>query len=150
MWTAAGDGELSVREILVLGILIAGLWGNEGHAMLKDTSTPTKASDCRALVKELRAYQGAQNSLMKGFVQKNETLAETLDLYSAQFQKRKGILKKGDFASLDQSAEAFRAHGAREKNLVGRFETSSSALLDQVVQCLESTGPSLSLAPVHQ
>lgn len=137
-----------MREILVLGILIAGLWGNEGQASVPLVAP--KASDCRALVKELRAFQNAQSSLMRGFVQKNETLAETLDLYSAQFQKRKGTLKKGDYASLTQSADAFRAHGQREANLVGRFETSSGALLDQVAQCLESTGPSLSLAPTHQ
>ncbi len=146
-----------MREVLVLGILIAGLWGNEGQAAVPDrlqATEPTqtalaslKSSDCRGLAKELRSFQNAQSSLMRGFVQKNETLAETLDLYSTQFQKRKGMLKKGDYASLSQSADAFRSHGVRESNLVGRFETSANALIDQVVQCLESPGSSMSLIP---
>lgn len=146
-----------MREVLLLGVLIAGLWGTEGYTSTRPPETEAavrgrvSATDCRALAQELRSFRKAQTSLIRGFVQKNETLAETLDLYSSQFQRRKGgALKKQDFASLRQSADAFRAHGQREANLVGRFETSADALLDQVAQCLESTGSSVSLAPVHQ
>lgn len=76
---------------------------------------------------------------MRTFVQKNETLAETLDLYKFDFQGRKGKLQAGDYLSLSRSAEAFRAHGQRETRLVQKFEISSTYLIDQVIRCLENT-----------
>lgn len=75
---------------------------------------------------------------MRTFVQKNETLAETLDLYKFDFQGRKGKLQAGDYLSLSRSAEAFRAHGQRETRLVQKFEISSTYLIDQVIRCLEN------------
>lgn len=142
-----------MREVLVLGILIAGLWGSDEARASVDAGT-AKPGECRGLVKEIRSFQSAQSVLMRGFVDKNDTLAETLDLYSTQFQKRRGQLKKGDYLSLKQSAEAFRSHAQREGKLVGRFETSSNDLLNQVVQCLEnqnsSQNSSASLTPLNQ
>lgn len=141
-----------MREVLVLGILMAGLWGTEDGRAAVPAKPVSGASrvECRDLVKELRIFQTAQSSLMRGFAQKNETLAETLDLYSSQFKSRKGILKKSDYVSLNQSADAFRSHGQRELNLVGRFETTSGALLNQVARCLESTATAVSTLPSNQ
>lgn len=129
-----------MREVFAIGILIAGLWGSEDVSAATNARLQANAGSpqCQTLVKDIKSFQKAQSILMRTFVQKNETLAETLDLYSVKFQSQKGHLQRADYASLRKSGEAFRSHGIREIRLVQKFEDSSSSLLSQVIACLEA------------
>ncbi|MFN7825301.1 MAG: hypothetical protein ACK5P6_08065 [Pseudobdellovibrionaceae bacterium] len=94
---------------------------------------------CSDLVLELHAMQAAQSSLLKSFVSKNETMAESFDQVATELKVRKQkkeSIKNRDIAALSKSAEAFRGHGEREAKLVQRFEKASQDLVRQVEICL--------------
>ncbi|MFN7454468.1 MAG: hypothetical protein ACK5RO_07390 [Pseudobdellovibrionaceae bacterium] len=94
---------------------------------------------CSDLVLELHAMQAAQSSLLKSFVSKNETMAESFDQVATELKVRKQkkeSIKNRDIAALSKSAEAFRGHGDREAKLVQRFEKASQDLVRQVEICL--------------
>lgn len=78
----------------------------------------------------------AQSFLLQSMVKKNNSLAETLDLFAKDFSAKKGRLRRADFNKLKGSAEAFRGHAEREKSLISRFESSTEDLLDRVSRCL--------------
>jgi len=94
---------------------------------------------CSDLILELQAMQAAQSSLLKTFVSKNETMAESFDQVAAELKERKQkkeSIKNKDIAALSKSAEAFRGHGEREAKLVQRFEKASQDLVKQFEVCL--------------
>lgn len=123
-----------LREILLLCLLIWGLW--QSDSALASTAGRPNDLRCRELVKDLKDYRTAQSTLMQSFLQKNETVAETLEIYAGNLAKPDKKARKANQASLQQVAQAFRSHGERESKLVRQFDTSSSELLDQVSECL--------------
>lgn len=89
----------------------------------------TDKVDCPKLISDLHGMQKAQQTLMKSFVKKNDTIADALDGMAKDQRNLNGL-------TLKRSAQTFRQHEIREAQLVSRFETASSQLLDQVEICL--------------
>lgn len=96
-------------------------------------------TDCKALAADLKAMREAQTFMLNSMIRKNNSLAETLDLFAKDFSAKKGQLKKLDFQKMKRSADAFRGHADRERGLVSRFENSADELVTRVQKCLEAS-----------
>lgn len=108
-------------------------------AMILIASTASAKTSCEPLMKDLRAMQQAQASLLKSLSQKNESMAKTLDQFSKSFEGlalQKKYLRRADIVGLKISAKAFREHGNREEQLIKRFEDAAGELFNQVESCL--------------
>lgn len=88
-----------------------------------------KTADCHQLISQLKEMKSAQHAMMTSFVKKNATIADALNQMASDERDLTPL-------TLRRSAKTFRDHQARESLLVGRFETASDQLLDQVEQCL--------------
>lgn len=111
----------------MVAVLLVGF--GVSFSVLAQASSQNLTVDCPKLVSDLHGMQQAQQVMMKSFVKKNDTIAEALD-HMAKDQRNLNSL------TLKRSAQTFRQHQVREAQLVSRFETASSQLLDQVEQCL--------------
>lgn len=118
--------------------------GSEGTGPAKITEKPSDLNDttkkdrlhCGALPEDIKAMREAQSFLLQSMVRKNESLAETLEVFAREFQGKKGRLRPADFKRMTTSAEAYRGHAARERSLVERFETSTNSLALRIEKCL--------------
>ena len=121
----------------MLGILIAGLWGVDDARAAVSTET---AMNCQDLAGQMREYKNARHELMKVLIKKNDTMAETLDIFAVRLEdKTSQRVDKSDVMSLKKSAEAFRSHAGREGRLIEKFEQSSDRLFKRVADCLKIT-----------
>lgn len=102
---------------------------NKQNSMKESDKIVPQKVDCPKLISDLQGMQKAQQALMKSFVKKNDTIAEALDGLAQDQRNLSGL-------TLKRSAQTFRQHEVREAQLVSRFETASSQLLDQVEICL--------------
>ncbi len=93
-------------------------------------------TDCSEIVENLRAMRKAQSSLMNTLVKKNDSMAETLDLYAQRLSKSQGNVTKTEIVGLRKSAQSFRKHGVREQGIVRRFEAISAQLMARLEVCL--------------
>lgn len=96
-------------------------------------------ASCIETMQELNAMNVAQQQLLQSFVNKNETVAMSLDSFAARFAKKQQkakALTAAEVASLSTSADSFRAHQNREQQLVDRFNKVSSELMAKVQSCL--------------
>jgi len=96
-------------------------------------------AQCREAKLELKAMRDAQKSLLTNMVSNNQTMASTLEEYSAQLKTSAKIrrpISAQDISSLHQSAAAFRAHGARESKLISKFNQASDRLFARIDACL--------------
>ena len=100
-------------------------------------SAAAQARTCAELNQDLRSMQKAQSSLLDSMVNKNDSMASTLDQYAENFNSQKAV-RTTDVVSLKRSAEAFRSHKAREQKLVSRFQSKTDELLGQIEQCLKA------------
>lgn len=101
-----------------------------------------QSKSCVELIKDLKGMQQAQHQLLQSFLQKGDSIANTMDQHSQNLklsQSRNGKLKKTDFQGLSRSAEALRKHQTKEADLISRFEKASDSLLDQVQDCLQKS-----------
>lgn len=110
-------------------------------AMAEEALNAKAQPSCAQLVRQLRAMEKAQQSLLTSMVGKNDSMATTLDQYAKNFEIQGHRLQKSDVQSLKRSAQAFRRHGDREMGLVVRFEKSSEELLSKVEACLSAQSP---------
>jgi hypothetical protein len=121
--------------------LILLLWG---FAMLSNAASnliqkPLKT--CAQLSKDLVGMQNAQKSLLATFVRKNEMMAAVLDQNALRMEtkiEQRQALKLSDLHSLKNSADAYRNHEAKEKELVNKFEQASSSLIGEIQKCLSN------------
>ncbi len=98
-----------------------------------------QAGTCKDLGSDLAAMQSAQKELLKSFVNKNDSMASSLDAFAFEFSKKeeeKMRISAVDIAALRKSAEAFRNHKQREASLVNRFEKASQEVVAKVQSCL--------------
>lgn len=129
-----------MREILALGILIAGLWGTEDARAA--VAQAGGLENCQELALQMNEYKTARHSLMKSLIKKNDTMADTLDIFADRFEDKKmSRVDKGDVASLKTSANSFRSHAQREGRLIDKFEQSSERLFTRVAECLKGNSP---------
>lgn len=91
---------------------------------------------CEDLRSEIENLRRAQAHLMRTLVQKNDTLAETLDIFAQDIVGQKKSNKKTEVKKLKQTANSFRSHSVREQNLVNRFEALAENLYGRVNDCL--------------
>lgn len=103
----------------------------------KKSAKQTTVIDCSEIVENLRAMRKAQSALMSTLVKKNESMAETLDLYAQRFSKNQGLVTKTEIGGLRKSAQSFRKHGSREQGIVRRFEAISAQLMTRLEACLQ-------------
>jgi hypothetical protein len=114
-----------MREMILAWIFLAGLWG---------TSESRAATvNCQQLGSELKQMRMAQRELMKSFVAKNISMAETLDRLASDSIAPKQNLH----LMLSNSADSFRRHQSREESLVKRFDSKTLALIEDVESCLK-------------
>lgn len=99
---------------------------------------PAEVMDCSEILENLRAMKKAQAALMTTLVKKNDSMAETLDLYAQKLSKSQGAVTGAEISGLRKSAQSFRKHGVREQGIVQRFETISAQLLTRLETCLQS------------
>jgi hypothetical protein len=137
-------GIVKIRQgfITVIAVLLA------QHSMALSLSSPvgeTQSQDCNKLIIQLQMMTSAQKSLLDSMLRKNEMLASTLDLYADDFQNRGQKIKRGDLASLRNSANAFRKHEIREQSLINKFEAQASKLIAKTNQCLDESRKSSEL-----
>lgn len=136
-----------MREILVLGMLTMGLWvSNKAHASVPSSlsSSLSNKAQCTEIAEQMKEYKAARHALMKGLIKKNDTMADTLDLFAERFENKKGDkVQTSDVARLKKSADSFRSHGTRETNLIERFEVSSDRLFERLNDCLKAPQPSV-------
>lgn len=98
-----------------------------------------QAGTCKDLGADLAAMQAAQKELLNSFVNKNDSMASSLDAFAFEFSKKeeeKMRISTVDIAALRKSAEAFRHHKTREANLVNRFEKASQDVVSKIQACL--------------
>lgn len=131
---------MKMGQGLVLLALVVGVLKSEAKPKTAKAPVGTGKNTCEALTAELRAMREAQNTLLQNMVQSNDTMADTLEQYAGEFQessKRRKPISAQDLTSLKQSAEAFRAHKAREQKLVSQFDMASAKLISKVETCLK-------------
>lgn len=132
-----------------LGLILL-LWGflNVADASSNLTSKPAKT--CNELSKDLEGMKNAQNSLLSTFVRKNEMMASVLEQNAskmeAKIEQNQGI-KISDIHSLKNSAEAYRAHDLKEKELVSKFEKASENLIQEIQKCISQNENRQSVLP---
>ncbi len=98
--------------------------------------SPSEAEKCVELKEEIKDLRAAQSTLMKSLVQKNDTLAETLDIFAKDVLGQKTSNKKTNSKKLKQAASSFRSHSIREQGLVDRFEALAQDLYARIDNCL--------------
>lgn len=110
------------------------------------------APSCEDLKGEIKNLRQAQSYLMKSFVQKNDTLAETLEIFAKDVLGQKAKNAKSDSKKLKQAASSFRSHSLREQGLVDRFEALAQDLYSRIEECLpkNETASSPAAAPQAQ
>lgn len=123
-----------------LALAIAAVCWGAVHAE-GGTKKPVARVDCSEIVENLRAMRKAQSALMSTLVKKNDSMAETLDLYAQRFSKNQGSVSKTEIGGLRKSAQSFRKHGAREEGIVRRFEAVSAQLMARLELCLQQPKP---------
>lgn len=126
----AKEGKSETPEILV---------ENQLPSVEAEAAEKTPDVDCRSLASDLKAMREAQSFMLNSMVRKNNSLAETLDLFAKDFSAKHGRLKKMDFQKMKKSADAFRGHADRERGLVNRFESSADQLVERVQKCLDAS-----------
>lgn len=94
---------------------------------------------CDELRSEIKNLRNAQSYLMKSLVQKNDTLAETLEIFAKDVLGQKSRNSKSDSKKLKQAATSFRSHSIREQGLVDRFEALAQDLYARIDECLPKT-----------
>jgi hypothetical protein len=117
-----------MREILLAWIFLAGLWGSD-----RAYSATSSVLKCSGLVSELNEMKKAQTKLLQSMVNKNDSMAETLDVFSKDVEKTEARLSS---KRLSLSAAAFRAHKIREMDLIRRFDLQTQKLMTQLMPCL--------------
>lgn len=83
--------------------------------------------------------QNAQKSLLATFIRKNEMMAAVLDQNAERMEikiEQRQTLKLSDLNSLKNSADAYRNHESKEKELIKKFEKAAANLIGQVQKCL--------------
>jgi hypothetical protein len=98
-----------------------------------------KNSECAQTANELAQMHAAQAQLLESFVRKNETIAGSYEAFAKRFDEQEKKSKKVnsiDVASLRHSAEAFRTHRDREKQLIEKFDKATLALISKVQACI--------------
>lgn len=108
-------------------------------ARAAEAQQPYESQECSQVIKQLQMMSLAQKSLLDSMLKKNELLASTLDHYASDFESRGQKIKRGDLASLRNSAKAFRKHEIREQALVEKFETQAEKLIAKANTCLDDS-----------
>lgn len=119
---------------LAIGAVCWGAVHAEGAT--KKMAKQTPVVDCSEILENLRAMKKAQSALMSTLVKKNDSMAETLDLYAQRFSKNQGAVTQTEISGLRKSAQSFRKHGTREQGIVRRFEAISLQLMARLESCL--------------
>jgi hypothetical protein len=120
-----------------LGVLIL-LWGF-GPQLLAASNLIQRPKSCSQLALELENMQSAQRHILKSFIRKNEMMSMVLEQNAETIQakiEQSQPIKRSDLNPLKNSAMAYRGHQTREANLIGKFESASSRLIDEVQKCL--------------
>ena len=81
--------------------------------------------------------QKAQQTLLRTMVRKNDSMAETLDLYADQFKQKNGKINNNQINGIRKSAHSFRKHSTREEKVVKQFEDATRQILTKVEKCLK-------------
>lgn len=109
---------------------------NQTEVQTTAIAATTAEAGCSQLKEEIKNLKTAQSVLMKSLVQKNETLAETLDIFAKDVLGQKSSQRKSNSKKLKQAANSFRSHSIREQGLVDRFEALAQDLYSRIDECL--------------
>lgn len=121
--------------IIGLGLLLVSLQVTAAIPAMDSVDGPS----CDELRSEIKNLRNAQSYLMKSLVQKNDTLAETLEIFAKDVLGQKSRNAKNDSRKLKQTAASFRSHSIREQGLVDRFEALAQDLYSRIDECLPKT-----------